>query len=140
MVTEKLTGKVIDKLTVYCDFVKNMYKAIWASYFHNYSIDQNPHHDKCQIGEDSWCSWQKTRVMNTFSSYKQDYQALPPDVATAIFPIHEDLSNEKLLERCVGGFTQNNNESYNQLIWKVSPKIVPSGSNIVEIAAYIALF
>lgn len=59
-------------------------------------------------------------------------------VATAIFPLYEDLSNIKLLERCVGGFTQNNNESYNQLVWKITPKIIPAGSKIVEIAANIA--
>ncbi|GBP34775.1 hypothetical protein EVAR_21839_1 [Eumeta japonica] len=55
-----------------------------------------------------------------------------------IYPIYEDLSNVKLLERCVGGFTQNNNESYNELIWKITPKIVPCGNKVVEIAAYIA--
>lgn len=55
-----------------------------------------------------------------------------------MYSIYTDISNEKLLERCVGGFTQNNNESYNQLIWKISPKVAPSGSKTVEIAAYIA--
>ncbi|GFY39188.1 uncharacterized protein TNIN_499181 [Trichonephila inaurata madagascariensis] len=58
------------------------------------------------------------------------------DIAEAIYPIYEDLSNVKLFERCVGAFTQNN-ASYNQLIWKVTPKIVPCGSKVVEIAAYI---
>ena len=53
-------------------------------------------------------------------------------------PIYTNLSNDKLLERCVDGFTQNNNESCNQLIWKITPKIVPCGSKIVEMAAYIA--
>jgi len=48
------------------------------------------------------------------------------------------LSKEELLQRCLGGFTQNNNESYNQLVWKISPKIIPSGSIIIELAAYIA--
>ena len=31
----------------------------------------------------------------------------------------------------VGGFTQNNNDSYNQLIWKITPKIVSCGPKIV---------
>ncbi|EFN65088.1 hypothetical protein EAG_07817, partial [Camponotus floridanus] len=43
-----------------------------------------------------------------------------------------------LLKRCVGGFNQNNNKNYNQLIWKISPKISPSGSKIVELAAHIS--
>lgn len=53
-------------------------------------------------------------------------------------PIYEDLSKDELLGRCVGSFTQNNNESFNQLIWKITPKILPAGSKIVEIAALIA--
>ena len=53
-------------------------------------------------------------------------------------PIYTDLSNGKSLERCVGGFTQNNNERYNRLIWKITPKIVPCDSKIVKMAAYIA--
>ena len=57
---------------------------------------------------------------------------------SAIKPIYEDLNKDTLLQRCLGGFTQNNNESYNQLIWKISPKIIPSGSVIVELAANIA--
>ncbi|XP_074098848.1 uncharacterized protein LOC141527326 [Cotesia typhae] len=81
---------------------------------------------------------QKARALGTLPSYKHDYEDLPPDVATAIFPIYEDLSNKKLLERCVGGFTQNNNESYNQLIWKITPEVIPAGSKIVEIAVNIA--
>lgn len=53
-------------------------------------------------------------------------------------PIYEDLSKDELLARCVGGFTQNNNESLNQLIWKIAPKILPAGSKIVDIAALVA--
>lgn len=53
-------------------------------------------------------------------------------------PIYEDLSKDELLERCLGGFTQNNNESYNQLIWKLSPKHQPGGAVPVGIAAYTA--
>ena len=39
---------------------------------------------------------------------------------------------------CCGGFTQNNNESLNQVIWKITPKTLPAGSKIVEIAANVA--
>lgn len=39
------------------------------------------------------------------------------------------------MQRC---FNQNNNESYNQLVWKISPKIITSGSISVEIAAHVA--
>ena len=48
-----------------------------------------------------------------------------------------DLSKDSLLEICVGGFTQNNNESLNQLIWKISPKIMSGGVITLELQAYI---
>lgn len=142
----KLTGKFIDKLTVYyglairrnCFSVQNMRDAIWATYFHYISTDKNPQHDKCPKDPNSWCTWQRASAMNTLSSYKHDYDPLPSEVSSAIKPIYEELSKEELLERCVGGFTQNNNESLNQLIWKITPKILPAGSKIVEIAAFVA--
>lgn len=142
----KLTGKLIDKLTVYyglairrnCDSVENMRNAIWATYYHYCSTDKNPQHEKCPSGAESWCGWQRAAAANELPSFHHDYEPFPQVVAEAILPIYTDLSNEKLLERCVGGFTQNNNESYNQLVWKISPKIVNSGYIIVELAAYIA--
>nr|XP_012143883.1 PREDICTED: uncharacterized protein LOC105662864 [Megachile rotundata] len=141
----RLTGKLIDKLTIYyglairrnSDSVENMKNAIWATYFHYTSTDKNPQHNKCPNSPDSWCTWQRASTMNTLSSFKHDYNPLPNDVSVAIKPIYEELSKEELLERCIGGFTQNN-ESFNQLIWKITPKILPAGSKIVEIAAFVA--
>ena len=53
-------------------------------------------------------------------------------------PIYEDLRKDELLERCVGGFAKNIKDSLNQLIWKITPKILPAGSIIVQIAALTA--
>ena len=115
-----------------------MREAIWATFHHYCSTDKNSQHEKCPIGPDSWCSWQRAAAALELSDFHHDYESLPEDVVEAIRPIYTDLSNKKLLERCVGSFTHNNNESYNQLSWKITPKIVPCGSKIVEIAANIA--
>lgn len=56
----------------------------------------------------------------------------------AIRPIYQQLSSDNLLERCVGGFTQNANESMNNLIWRIAPKVQHSGAHIVQIASNIA--
>ena len=101
-------------------------------------MDEIPWHDKWPSGPDSWCPCQRASAMNTLSSFKHDYYPLPSDVSSAIKPIYEELSKEELFERCVGGFTQNNNESLNQLIWKITPKILPACSKIVDIAACVA--
>ena len=118
--------------------VEKLHEAIWATFQHYCSTDENPRHEKWPIGPDSWCSWQRAAAADELCGFHHDYELLPKDVIQAIHPIYTDLSNEKLLERCVGGFTQNNNESYNQLIWKITPKIAPCGSKVVEIAANIA--
>lgn len=143
---DKLTGKMIDKLTVYyglairrhCDSVENMRTAIWSTYNHYSSTEQKPNHGQCPNGEDSWCSHQRAKASNQLVTYKQDYQPLPSDVLTAIKQIYEALSEEDLLERCVGGFNQNSNESLNQLIWKISPKNLNTSSTTGQLAAYIA--
>ncbi|KYN30719.1 hypothetical protein ALC56_14963, partial [Trachymyrmex septentrionalis] len=46
--------------------------------------------------------------------------------------------NDNLLTRCLGGYTQNTNESLNALIWSFAPKRTFSGPKTVEIAAYLA--
>lgn len=153
----KLTGKMIDKLTIYYglairrnpDSSQKMYNNIWATYFHYASTDKHPQHEKCPVGSDSWCEWQKAlaalpetssgkKKQNNIPAFVHSYKPLPDDVLTAIKPIYKDLSKEELLQRCLGGFTQNNNESYNQLIWKISPKNLPGGLLPVQIAAYAA--
>ena len=80
-------------------------------------------------------------LLTEVQSYDSDVLHL--SISTKTYWWHQLLSNggnlyAHLMERCVGGFTQNNNETYNQLIWKITPKIVPCGSKIVEIAAYSA--
>lgn len=140
----KLTASLIDKLTVYyglairnnCDPVKNLKDAIWATFYHKISTDVKPQHMYCLPGANSWCMWQKAKAEGSLKNYKHQ-TALPEIVQTAIKPVYEALSKEDLLQRCVGGYTQNNNESYNQNIWKLAPKTTFGSLRIVEIAAYV---
>ncbi|GFW50761.1 uncharacterized protein TNCV_3590431 [Trichonephila clavipes] len=48
------------------------------------------------------------------------------------------LSHPALLKKCLGGKTQNPNESLNSLIWKFCPKAIGSSLQIAEIAANLA--
>ncbi|GBP67417.1 hypothetical protein EVAR_47136_1 [Eumeta japonica] len=120
----KFTAKIIDKLTVYYGLAIRRY-----SYYH----------EKCPTSTDFWCEWQKAAAAGELDSFKYTYNALPEDVLDAIKSIYEDLSKNALLERCVGGFTQKNNESLNQLIWKIFPKHLKGTSAMVEIAAHVAV-
>ncbi|GFS39710.1 uncharacterized protein TNIN_160871 [Trichonephila inaurata madagascariensis] len=63
---------------------------------------------------------------------------LHPDIQKEIFPIYKDLSMDDLLERCLGGHTQNANESLNFTIWRLVPKHLHSGLKFVELVSYLA--
>ncbi|GBM89288.1 hypothetical protein AVEN_88456-1 [Araneus ventricosus] len=54
----------------------------------------------------------------------------------AIKPIFNPLSHPELLNRCLGAYTQNTNESVNSVIWQIYPKISGSGRGSAEIAVY----
>lgn len=142
----KLTAKLIDELTVFYGLaikrntdccIKKMKNAIWATFFHKISTDKNPHHHLCPPGENSWCSWQKAKACGTLKNY---YHKTPlrQVVQDAIKPVYEKLSDDNLLERCLGGFTQNNNESLKTMIWSLAPEVTSSDVKIVEIASWIA--
>ncbi|XP_071629501.1 uncharacterized protein [Temnothorax longispinosus] len=141
----KLTDILIKELTLHYgnairsnDTVESMKNAIWATFYHKCSADDAPQHDHCPAGPDSWCTWQKAKMTGTLAEYKHK-PALHSDVQQAIKPVYEALTNDELLERCVGHFTQNANESFHSVVWKIAPKESFSGIEIVEIATYTAV-
>lgn len=139
----KLTDGLIKKLSNYyglaikrhTNTVDDMKKAIMATFLHMCSTDENPQHHYCPTGITSWCKWQSSQATG------QNYVHPPPlhaDVQKHLLPIYEDLSRDDLLTRCLGGYTQNANESFNALVWRLAPKHLHCGPKTVEIAAYIA--
>ena len=141
----KLTGKLIDNLSIYYGLairrnsqsVEDMRREIWATLYHKTSTDLAPRHTNCPEGANSWCTWQKAKA----DGQLEDYTHKPPmktEVFDAICPVYEDLCRDDLLVRCLGGYTQNNNESFNACIWSISPKTIHSGKKIVDIAASVA--
>ncbi|KYN18206.1 hypothetical protein ALC57_09489, partial [Trachymyrmex cornetzi] len=142
----KLTGKLIDELSIYfrlairrnCQSVEKMKIAIWATLFHKLSTDDNPQHDDCPTGEDSWCSWQKAKSLGTLDTYTHK-PPMSDEIFNAIKPIYEQLTTDDLLTRCIGGYTQNSNENFNSTVWSMAPKTMNSGKKIVDIATNIAL-
>ncbi|XP_076622851.1 uncharacterized protein LOC143342632 [Colletes latitarsis] len=142
----KLTANLIDKLTTNyglairrnCNSVIDMRNAIWATYNHKCSTDDNPQHDNCPPGRESWCLWQRAKAERSLDIFVHK-APLHPDVQVAIKSTYEELSKTELLERCLGGFSQNQNESFNSKIWKIAPKTVFCGSEIINIAAYFAV-
>lgn len=117
---------------------KEMKKAVLATWYHKASTDKKPQHQYCPKGEECWCKYQKAKATKQKTKYKHE-KILPPAILQAIYPIYLDLSKPDLLERCVGGFTQNNNESLHSTIWIQAPKVLFSGTDTVIVAVNIAV-
>lgn len=143
---DKLTGKLIDELSIYYglairrnhDSVEKIRKEIYATLQHKMSTDKKPTHDKCPPGENSWCSWQKAKATGELKNYKHK-PPLSEEVFKAISPVYEELSSDDLLTRCLGGFTQNSNESFNSTVWAMAPKSSSSGKHVLDTAVFIAV-
>jgi len=142
----KLTGKLIDELTIYyglsirrnSDSVEKMRNEIWSTLYHKMSTDENPQHEKCPVGVDSWCSWQRSKALGTLATYEHK-SPMHEDVFKAIQPIYKELSSDNLLSRCLGAYSQNSNESFNAVVWSIAPKMMSSGKTIVDIATDVAV-
>ena len=141
----RLTDKKIDKLQVYfgkairqnTHNITAMQNAVMAIWHHSRSTDENPDHDLCPEGEDSWCGFQRDIAKGT-----ADYAHKEPmkeAVATAILPTFEALSEESLLSKCKHGGTQNQNESVNGLIWQRATKETHSNLPTVETATFLGV-
>ena len=144
----KLTDKFINKLKRYYglaitrhqDNVDEMYKEIWATLHDLSSTDENPNHGNFPAGANSWCSYRRAEAEGMeVSKFKHDYLPLVKDVMKALEPIYIDLSSRELLERCNGGNTQINNESYNGLLWYFAPKHLHNGLKTIELANFLAV-
>lgn len=143
---KRLTETVIKKLTMYyglairrnLNSVEGMRSAIIATLDHYCSTDQLPRHNNCPKGAESWCEWRKAEAKNTLADFKHPPRLIDDDIEKHIRPIYEELSKDDLLKRCLGGHTQNANESFNSTVWRMTPKHLHSGIKIVEIAAFIA--
>ena len=130
----KLTDYVITHLTKYYTnaiyrntnkSVSDLRRDIMASFLHTSSTDENPQHDLCPKGSDSWCFFQKARALggppNTHNKMKVHF-TLNRQERQIVFGVYKDLSNDDLLRRCLGGHTQNSNEALHSKIWNTLSK------------------
>ena len=141
----RLTDKLIDNLQVYygkairnnTSSISEMHDAVMATYYHSISTDDEPQHDLCPEGKDSWCGFKRSIADNS-AVYKHQHP-IPNAIAQEIKPVFEALSTEHLLSCCLHGGTQNQNEAFNALIWQRATKQTHSSLPTVELAAYLAV-
>ncbi|XP_028394501.1 uncharacterized protein LOC114518697 [Dendronephthya gigantea] len=89
-------------------------------------------HCFCPPGESSWCKWQQDKASGTSTYSGED--CLPSVFKEVLKPTFLALSESGLLQRCVLGTTQNQNESLNGLVWAQCPKHKHHGSKAVHCA------
>lgn len=124
----KLTEARIKELTSYygraikdnAHDLEAMQSAVWASFFHTVSNDEQYNHDYCPKGKTSWCFFQRARADNV--SPRPHRRPLPNNIAAALKPVYQRLGDPQLLQRCLAGKTQNSNESFHAVLWSACPK------------------
>ena len=105
-----------------------MKKAILATLFHCASSKENEYDTYCPDGENSWCLYKSDKLKGTHK-YKPG-PGLPLSVIAELKPIFSRLSQDTLLMTCLHGKTQNQDESFNKMIWDRVPKTTYVGRDL----------
>ena len=104
---------------------------------HCNSTDDSPRHHLCPTGESSWCKYQVALAKK--ETYHHKNPPIPEAIVQLLKPIYARLGSRELLAKCIDGYTQNANESFHSLVWKLCPKILHLGSKAVEVACALAV-
>ena len=113
---------------------EGMKDATLAIYYHSLEI---PQHHLCPRGSRSWCKHQ--RALPKCEEPQQPHITIPNKAASLFLNIFQKLSDPALIERCLLGASQNQNESFNSLIWNRFPKTEFCSSTVVSIAVDLAV-
>ena len=135
----RLTDKICDKMqNHYGTAIRShsndpdgMYESIWAIFKHMIKCDSESleeQHRYCPKIQSTWCKFWKDGA-----KYNED-KRLPSAFLEELRPIFVRLSEDKLLQRCLMGLTQNQNEAINGILWSNCPKTSFCGRQKVEIA------
>ena len=88
---------------------------------HYSSTLENPNHEDCPPGKNSWCFYNRDVASGT--KYHQPIKnPLPPAVVAEIQPLFDRLGSKEFLANCEDGKTQNVNKSYHHVVWNLAPK------------------
>ena len=117
--------------------LEGMKKAIHATLFHVASSEKNCWHQHCPDGKDSWCHY-KADMANGTNTYKAG-KGVPMEAIKHVKPIFQDLSKDELLLKFLHGKTQNQNESFNGMIWNRVPKTTYVGFEQLKMGVFDAV-
>ncbi|GFX13470.1 uncharacterized protein TNCV_2192241 [Trichonephila clavipes] len=141
----KLTDNFIDKLQNYYGIairsniknLANMQSAVIAAFYHCCPSTEKPMHGQCPTGTDSWGKFQKAKALGKIFTAKAP--GLPQNILNIVKPHYFKLCDQKLLEKCLHGLTQNANESFNGALWNIVPKLNFVELQSLKLGTYIAV-
>ena len=140
----KLTDNVINSLSSYYGKairdnqdkdVESMRKACLSGFKHVTSTNEQPDHDYCPQGSDSYCFYNKaianreTPADHNKMKVKMD---LGQDEKDLVRNVYESLTSDDLLKKCLKGRTQNPNESIHSKLWNKLRKTKSYGLKTVQ--------
>ena len=119
------------------DNLQEKVKAVKATLLHHNSTDGAPRHHLCPPGLSSWCKWQVAQAQG--KEYHHQKPPIPEAIVHLLKPIYDRLGSPTLLEKCIGGYTQNANESLHSVVWRLCPKELFLGKTSIDTACAIAV-
>ena len=140
----RLTDKVIDSIQNYYGLairknkgdlqgMKNAVTAILNHLVKDEKLSLEEQHAFCPKDRTTWCKYWKDQADKT--TLYDESKRLPSAFKNELEPIFIRLSQTDLLERCLLGVTQNQNESLHSILWGQCAKTVFCGKRKLEIAA-----
>ena len=141
----KLTKTNIEKITnTYATNLKRsapdtiqMKEDVYGGIYHMISTDNEPKHNLCLAGVNSWCFYQRAIALNEVP--RKHNPTIKADVVPFIMPIVDRLTQPELLKRCAAMQTQNANESFNSLIWARCSKTEFASRRSIETAVALSV-
>ncbi|GFV80865.1 uncharacterized protein TNCV_3517321 [Trichonephila clavipes] len=103
-----------------------MQSAVIAAFYHCCFSTKKPMHGQYPTGTDSLRKFQKAKTLGKIFTAKAP--GLPQNILNIVKPHYFKLCDQKLLEKCLHGLTQNANESFKGVLWNIVPK-----QNFVEL-------
>jgi len=139
----RLTGDMIKRVQNYygsairnnkgnLDAMKTAVLAIKCHLIREDGVTLQFQHRFCPKNKETWCKFWKDQLYGT-SEYDESGR-LPSVFMAELEPIFKRLSDNELLNRCLLGLTQNQNECINGLLWSRVPKSAFCGKRRIEIA------
>ncbi|GFW21869.1 uncharacterized protein TNCV_1235941 [Trichonephila clavipes] len=106
----KLTGRMIDQITTYYGnaIIQNDTESCFGCILPSSFKRRKPLHSFCPVGLNSWCKYSSRLLESCLKTFKHNNK-LPMAVMGPVKLMFNDLSEPKVLHKCLGGKTQNNN-------------------------------